>query len=119
MDYDLTKGRMVERIEIVHHDAVDGVSGVGHYETVAEYPNGGKDVIWVVDVPAILAVDAYDEEKVTQTYVLYTPEELAEIEANKTPTLDERLTAVEAVVKGTPSYGELLEAVNILLGETP
>jgi len=35
------------------------------------------------------------------------------------PTLDERLAAVEAVVKGTPSYGELLEAVNILLGETP
>lgn len=36
-----------------------------------------------------------------------------------TPTIDERLAAVEAVVKGTPSYGELLEAVNILLGETP
>ena len=35
------------------------------------------------------------------------------------PTLDERLAAVEAVVKGTPSYGELLDAVNILLGETP
>lgn len=34
-------------------------------------------------------------------------------------TIDERLAAVEAVVKGTPSYGELLEAVNILLGETP
>ena len=33
------------------------------------------------------------------------------------PTLDERLAEVEAVVKGTPSYGELLEAVNILLGE--
>ena len=33
------------------------------------------------------------------------------------PTIDERLAAVEAVVKGTPSYGELLEAVNILLGE--
>lgn len=33
------------------------------------------------------------------------------------PTLEERLASVEAVVKGTPSYGELLEAVNILLGE--
>ena len=31
------------------------------------------------------------------------------------PTIDERLAAVEAVVKGTPSYGELLEAVNLLL----
>ena len=34
-------------------------------------------------------------------------------------TIDERLSEVEAVVKGAPSYGELLEAVNILLGETP
>ena len=34
-----------------------------------------------------------------------------------TPTIDERLAVVEAVVQGTPSYGELLEAVNILLGE--
>lgn len=32
-----------------------------------------------------------------------------------TPTIDERLTEVEALVKGTPSYGELLEAVNLLL----
>ena len=117
MDYDLTKGRMVENIEIVHHDAVEGVSGVGHYETVAEYPNGGKDVKWVIDVFRVDAVDAYDEEKITQEYVPYTVEELAEIEANKVPTLEERLAAVEAVVKGTPSYGELLEAVNILLGE--
>lgn len=31
------------------------------------------------------------------------------------PTLDERLAGVEALVKGTPSYGELLEAVNLLL----
>ena len=33
------------------------------------------------------------------------------------PTLEERIAGLEAVVKGTPSYGELLEAVNILLGE--
>lgn len=33
------------------------------------------------------------------------------------PTIDERLAEFEAIVKGTPSYGELLEAVNILLGE--
>lgn len=34
-------------------------------------------------------------------------------------TIEYRLDQIEAVVKGTPSYGELLEAVNILLGETP
>ena len=48
----------------------------------------------------------------------------AEIEADKpvvvpVPSIEERLVQVEELVKGTPSYGELLEAVNILLGETP
>lgn len=44
----------------------------------------------------------------------------AEIEADKpvivvVPSLDERLAEVEALVKGTPTYVELLEAVNLLL----
>ena len=40
-----------------------------------------------------------------------------ELELAPPPTIEERLSGLEAVVKGTPSYGELLEAVNILLGE--
>ena len=40
-----------------------------------------------------------------------------ELEIAPPPTIEERLEELEAVVKGTPSYGELLEAVNILLGE--
>lgn len=31
------------------------------------------------------------------------------------PTLEERVADIEALVKGTPTYGELLEAVNLLL----
>lgn len=33
------------------------------------------------------------------------------------PTLETRVEEIEALVKGTPTYGELLEAVNLLLGE--
>jgi len=44
-------------------------------------------------------------------------ENFAKSERTKPPTIEERLAGLEAVVKGTPSYGELLEAVNILLGE--
>ena len=32
-------------------------------------------------------------------------------------TLEDRVAEIETLVKGTPTYGELLEAVNILLGE--
>jgi len=45
------------------------------------------------------------------------PIQIEEPVAEAPVTLEQRVAAVEAVVKGTPSYGELLEAVNILLGE--
>ena len=50
-----------------------------------------------------------------------TPEEITADTVIPEPvkTFEERLAAVETLVSGSPSYGELLEAVNILLGETP
>jgi hypothetical protein len=47
-----------------------------HYETIAEYPNGGKDVKKIVDVEEVKAKDAWDEEIPIQKYILYTAEEL-------------------------------------------
>ena len=38
---DLTLGYLVDDTEPVEHPAVEGVEEVSHYETVAEYPNGG------------------------------------------------------------------------------
>lgn len=59
---DYTKGYTTEEeIFIAHHDAIPGVEEVGHYEIVAEYPNGGKDIEWVVDVPGVEPQDAWDE----------------------------------------------------------
>lgn len=61
-DPDLEKGKLVQesqpvtfRYEITQHEQ-------GHYETVAEYPNGGKDVEWVVEVPEKGHWVAYDED---------------------------------------------------------
>lgn len=77
---DLTKGYLKQETQTIHHDAVAGVEEVSHYETLAEYPNGGKDVQKVVDVPGVEAKDAWDEEKQVQVYHVYTAEELAEQE---------------------------------------
>ena len=41
---DLTLGYLKPGVRTEHHEAVDGVSWVWHYETVTEYPNGGKDI---------------------------------------------------------------------------
>lgn len=69
--YDPMKGRLVEtEILVAHHPAVEAVQEQGHYEVVAQYPNGGKDVEWVVDVPGVEAQEAWDE---TETVLQYTP----------------------------------------------
>lgn len=59
---DYSKGYTTEEeIFIAHHDAVPGVEEVWHYEVVRTYPNGGKDVEKVIDVPGVPAQDAWDE----------------------------------------------------------
>lgn len=73
---DFELGYLIDDIEIVHHDKVDEVKEKYHYETIAEYPNGGKDVKKIVDVEAVEAKDAWDEEIPIQKYILYTAEEL-------------------------------------------
>lgn len=104
---DLTLGYLKQETQTVHHDAVEGVEEVSHYETIAEYPNGGKDVRKVVDVPGVAAKDAYDEEVEVQRYVLYTAEELAEQAAArekaeqqaKLPNTETRLAALESAMR--------------------
>ena len=51
-------GYFVEDTLITYHEAIPGREEEGHYETVVEYPNGGKDVVWVVDKPRIEAKEA-------------------------------------------------------------
>ena len=75
--YDEDKGYLIEdRIFIAHHEAIEAVAEEGHWVTVKEYPNGGKDVDWVIDVPAVEAVEAWDEYEDIYRYVEYTQEEL-------------------------------------------
>lgn len=94
---DLSLGYLIEdRILIAHHEAVEAVVEEGHWETVAEYPNGGKDVDWIVDVPAVEAKEAWDEYEDILRYVLYTEVELAQIEIdNNRPTHEQRITDLE------------------------
>lgn len=91
---DLTLGYLRPDTRSEHHEAVEGVQEICHYETVAEYPNGGKDVRKVIDVPGIEAKDAWDEEIPIQIYVPYTQEELDRMEAERNkPTQLDRIEA--------------------------
>lgn len=91
---DLALGYLRPGTRTEHHDAVEGVTEVWHYETVAEYANGGKDIRKVVDVPGVKAQAAWDEEIPIQIYVSYTQEELDRIEAERNkPTQLDRIEA--------------------------
>jgi hypothetical protein len=116
---DLTKGYLKQETQTIHHDAVEAVEEVSHYETET-LPDGtpaiyydadgrekGRDVRKVVDVPGVAAQEAYDEEVEVQRYILYTEEELAEQAAArekaeqqaKLPNTETRLAALESAMR--------------------
>lgn len=111
---DLSLGWLEDKTQTIHHDAVAGMEEVSHYETLAEYPNGGKDVQKVVDVPGVEAKDAWDEEEQVKVYHLYTAEELAVQEETKKKA--EEAAAAEAKKKATleavPKRVDALESAN-------
>ncbi|MFV8821764.1 hypothetical protein [Faecalibacterium sp. 9] len=55
---DLTLGYLTDDTQPLEHPAQEAVAEVAHYETVAEYPSGGRDVQRVVDVPGVPAKPA-------------------------------------------------------------
>lgn len=95
---DLTLGYLVDDTEPVEHPAVEGVEEVSHYETVTEYPGGGRDVRKAIDVPGVPAQAAWTEQVPVQRYIRYTEEELAAREKSasrprKQPVCPRRLPA--------------------------
>ena len=85
---DLEAGYLVEDVEVVHHDAVEGTAPQWHRET-AKLPDGspaiyyrdgkeiGRDMVKVIDVPGVDPQPAWDEEVPLMRYIRYTAEELA------------------------------------------
>lgn len=111
---DLTLGRLVDDVEIVHHDAIAGVQQVSHYVPIEHLANGSTIVEEVIDVPGVDPQPAWDEEVPVMRYIHYTAEELAEqAEAKKKA---EEAAAAEAKKKAeletVPGRMDALEAAN-------
>ena len=83
-----------DRLFISHHEAKDAIEEQGHWEVLAEYPNGGKDVDWVIDVPGEPAKEAWDEYEDIQRFIKYTESELA---IRKIEELKQKLFATDYV----------------------
>lgn len=61
---------------LMRHEAVEAREEKGHFEVVKEYPNGGKDVEWVIDEPAVEATEAWDEYEPILRFVEFTQSEI-------------------------------------------
>ena len=97
---DLTLGYLVDDTEPVEHPAVEGVEEQWHWETLTEYPNGGKDVQKIVDRPGVPAQEEWVEQVPIQKYVRYTAEELAaQEEARKKQEAREKLPETVAALQ--------------------
>ena len=91
---DLEAGYLVEDVQIIHHDAVEGTAPQWHRET-AKLPDGslaiyyrdgkeiGRDMVKVIDVPGVDPQPAWEEEVPVMRYIRYTAEELAQREKEK------------------------------------
>ena len=97
---DLTKGRLVDQTKTISHAAIEGIEEQGHWETIAEYPNGGKDIEWIVEAAGVEPMPAWDEEVIYSAFVPYTQEELAEMEQIRNqPTAEERIKELERTIE--------------------
>lgn len=93
---DTALGWLEESVRVLHHEAIEAIVEKWHYETEAQYPNGGRDVRRVIDVPGVEAREAWDEEIPIQIYHLFTAEELEEREKEATrPTMEQRMDRLE------------------------
>lgn len=95
-EYDLSAGYLKpDKRFIAHHEATEAVEGQFHYETIKEYPNGGKDVKKVWDVQPQEAREAWDEYEDIQVYIPYTQEQInARLSAQYIPSVTKSAAAV-------------------------
>ena len=97
---DPEKGWLEEAFRTVQHPATDAIPELWHHEVIAEYPNGGKDVIRVIDRAGVQAKDAWTENVPIQIYHPYTQEELEQREAQKNrPSIQEQLDGMREAIE--------------------
>ncbi len=128
-EYDLTKGRLLSDYleEIVPE--VQEVKEQGHYETIKEYSNGGKDVKWVVDVKGVKYQPQSIRKIPITIYVPYSEDEIKQLQITSKIQRLEELTkdfaqveaglVIDDLEERKAEFRTLLNEVRILQGKEP
>lgn len=80
---DLSKGKLENDTLIKHIPEQQEIQEQWHYETVKEYPNGGKDVEKVIDVVGQPYIAEHDEVEDILVYKTYSEHQLKKLENEK------------------------------------
>lgn len=113
-DLDLDAGFLKEeRVLIAKHKAIEARDEEGHYEIIKEYPNGGVDVKWIVDTPAIEAKEAYYEY---ETVLRYTPFAEKDLDQRKILELKQKLSETDyciiKIMEGSSTEEEYSDVIS-------
>lgn len=128
---DLEAGYLVEDVEVIHHDAVEGTAPQWHRET-AKLPDGslaiyyrdgkeiGRDMVKVIDVPGVDPQPAWDEEVPVMRYIRYTAEELAQREKEKQEAQQRQdaLDKLPETLEALKNENEMLKQCLLEMSET-
>lgn len=113
---DLTLGRLVDDVEIVHHDAIAGVQQVSHYVPIEHLANGSTIVEEVIDVPGVEPKPAWDETVPIQRYIKYTQDELDEQARQQEP--ETKMAQMPETVAALQKENEMLKQCLLEMSET-
>lgn len=105
-DPDLTLGYLQEdKIFVKHHPATDKVEEKWHYEVIAEYANGGKDIKKIIDVPGVPDQEPWDEYEPIYRYILSNDEAIPS-GPSELELLRERVAQLESMVASLTGWIE-------------
>lgn len=117
---DMSLGRLIDDVEIVHHEAIAGVKQVSHFVPIEHLANGSTIVEEVIDVPGVDPQPAWEETVPIQRYIRYTAEELAAQEKarKEAQQRQEALDKLPETLAALKNENEMLKQCLLEMSET-
>lgn len=117
---DLSLGRLIDDVEVVHHEAIAGVKQVSHFAPIEHLANGSTIVEEVIDVPGVDPQPAWEETVPIQRYIRYTAEELAAQEKarKEAQQRQEALDKLPETLAALKNENEMLKQCLLEMSET-
>ena len=113
---DLSLGRLIDDVEVVHHESIAGVKQVSHFVPIEHLANGSTIVEEVIDVPGVDPQPAWAETVPIQRYIRYTEDELAERRAKEEH--EAKMAQMPEALAALKNENEMLKQCLLEMSET-